>query len=310
MCEPRRRRSERLVQRQLSGRRRQQVVPTNDLLDRHRRVVDDDRQLISGHAVGAAQDEVVDAALPHRLDRAVDAVDEGDPFATSSEANHRRATGRSGARLDRSGGLRATGPGIAGAFVVAAMGRAGGAGHLGARAGAGIRASLGQQTLDRGVIVAAPLALSIREKGPAHVRAFVPVEAQPAQIVEQHRLAVGDDACGVQIFQPHHEGCAARARRQPRQQRRARVADVQPPGRAGCIATARSAAIDAVLDGHALLSLSTGSTLRSRRRPGALAPTTPSARRRTRTPPPAPSARAPAVRWRRPCPRSPADRRR
>ena len=56
----RRRQSEQLLQRDLPGRRREQVIAAHDVADAIRRVVDDHRQLVGVQAVGAAHDDVAD----------------------------------------------------------------------------------------------------------------------------------------------------------------------------------------------------------------------------------------------------------
>jgi hypothetical protein len=52
--------SECTVEQELSNGGRQQIVPSDDLVDLHRDVVDDHRQLIRRHAIGSAHDEVAD----------------------------------------------------------------------------------------------------------------------------------------------------------------------------------------------------------------------------------------------------------
>ena len=64
----------------------------------------------------------------------------------------------------------------------------------------------------------------------ADVRSLVPVEAEPAQVVELPRLGAGDDARPVEVLDPQDEPAARRARRQPGDERRGRRAQVEVAG--------------------------------------------------------------------------------
>jgi hypothetical protein len=66
-----------------------------------------------------------------------------------------------------------------------------------------------------------------------NVRSFVPLESQPAQVVEctlQHRLVA---ALSIRILDAQHETAATPARSEEIEQRRARIAQVETTARAG-----------------------------------------------------------------------------
>ena len=67
----------------------------------------------------------------------------------------------------------------------------------------------------------------------ADVRPLVPVEAEPAQILEDALLGLLGRALGVGVLDAEDERAVVAAREQPVEERRARVADVQLAGRAG-----------------------------------------------------------------------------
>ena len=76
-----------------------------------------------------------------------------------------------------------------------------------------------------------PLGLPVRAVRAADVGPFVPVEAQPSQVVEDAVLGFARRSLRVGVLDAQHERAAVAARQQPVEQRRARVADVQMSGR-------------------------------------------------------------------------------
>ena len=66
---------------------------------------------------------------------------------------------------------------------------------------------------------------------PAHVRAFGPIEAEPAQVVEGRRRILRPAAVAVEILDPHHEAGPGRAFGGAGE--RQRVPDVEEAGRRG-----------------------------------------------------------------------------
>jgi len=75
MTESRCRKTQRVIQEQLAHGRRQEVVAAHDLVDLHRGVVHDHRELIGGDPVRATHDEVADRSRVG-LDMAADEIDE------------------------------------------------------------------------------------------------------------------------------------------------------------------------------------------------------------------------------------------
>ena len=77
------------------------------------------------------------------------------------------------------------------------------------------------------------LGLAVRPARAADVGPFVPVEAEPAQVLENALLGLPGRALGVGVLDAQDEGAVVAAREQPVEERGARVADVQLPGGAG-----------------------------------------------------------------------------
>ena len=86
------------------------------------------------------------------------------------------------------------------------------------------------ETLGRGPVSVEPLRLEVRRVRPADVRAFVPVESQPAQAVEDARDHLVRRALDVGVLDPQDEHAAMAPRVQPVEERRAGAADVQVAG--------------------------------------------------------------------------------
>ena len=99
------------------------------------------------------------------------------------------------------------------------------------RAEAVVRAAARDEIARRLAIELEPLGLPVRRVRPADVRALVPVEAEPAQVVENRCLGLARRSLGVGVLDAQDERAAVAAREQPVEQRRARVADVQLAGR-------------------------------------------------------------------------------
>ena len=93
-----------------------------------------------------------------------------------------------------------------------------------------VRVAAGQQLVGVGRIEVQPLRLPIRPVRPLDVRPFVPVEPEPAQVVEDAGLRLTRRALDVGVLDPQDERAVLAVREQPVEERRARVADVQLTG--------------------------------------------------------------------------------
>src|SRR5215813_12923617 len=119
-----------------------------------------------------------------------------------------------------------------------------------AGAGTGINESLVAQCLPGSQIVRAPLALDVRRKRTARVRAFIPSEAQPAQVVVHglHEFRLGP--LKIQIFVAKDELAASFARSLMCDPESACVAKVQE----SCRRRSETAAIAAFSSQHSAFS--------------------------------------------------------
>ncbi len=182
-------RAQRAKEQYLTSRVGEVVVAADDVRDAHVTIVDDGREVVAGDAVGAHDDEVADGVGADD-DGTTDEVVDHDVATRDAEAQRRRlAAGEAALHLvRRQPEAAAVVPWRAtlGERRRAKLRKA----FLGAEAMVGVAG--GEQFVGGGSVAAEPLALAIRHARPAHVRALVPVEAEPAQI--------GEDGVLVAIF--------------------------------------------------------------------------------------------------------------
>ena len=119
------------------------------------------------------------------------------------------------------------GSGINRLVIVVRVRRAGGGLDVLARAGAGINEISGAQFFQRGAVKIHPLALVVRRKWPADVRAFAPFKTEPAQVFKHRVHKFHFEARGVQIFVAQNQIAAVRARAFLRGPERPRMAEMQ-----------------------------------------------------------------------------------
>src|SRR5207248_5288206 len=96
---------------------------------------------------------------------------------------------------------------------------------------ASIRNSGGEELLRGGAVNIDALRLPIRLVRPAVVRTFIPIESEPAQIVEHHRFRLARRSRLVGVFDANDERATVPLREKPVEDCRARAADVEIAGR-------------------------------------------------------------------------------
>src|SRR5581483_11477077 len=111
-------------------------------------------------------------------------------------------------------------------------------GDLDARAVAVIEHVLRREAGERILVACAPLRLTIRRRRPADVGPLVPVEPEPAEVVELSPLRAGDHARPVDVLDAQDESSARAARGEPRDERRRDRAEMEVAGRRRGEATA------------------------------------------------------------------------
>ena len=80
------------------------------------------------------------------------------------------------------------------------------------------------------VVVRGALGLTVGAVVAPGLNALVPLEAHPAEIVQDRLLGRLNRALAIRVFDPQNEGAVLSARQQPIEEGRARVADVQLAG--------------------------------------------------------------------------------
>ena len=168
-----------------------------------------------------------------------------------------------------------------------------------AAAGAGVGEAPRLQHGQRRLVHGSPLALAVGAGGAAAVGAFVPVEAEPAQVVQHPRLRAGHRARGVDVLHPQDEQALVARAVLAGQQGRAEIAGVQVAGGAGGVAShgavARHGCQD-VVAGHGGGAARGGGVRRPPRAPSAR-PCPPSHRRAGRRSPPRPRSSGRPTAW-------------
>jgi hypothetical protein len=101
------------------------------------------------------------------------------------------------------------------------------------RTEAEIRMAAVQQFIRVGRVEVKPFGLAIRPVQAADVGPLVPVEAEPPQILENAGFRLARRALGVGVLDAENERAVLAVRKQPVEQRRARVAHMEVAGGAG-----------------------------------------------------------------------------
>ena len=95
---------------------------------------------------------------------------------------------------------------------------------------AGIHGACCDQAVKVLPVDAAPPALHVRSVGTADIGPFVPVQSQPAEIVDDGLGATGPVARAIQVVHAQYEWRGRRSGAEPCQQRRAKVAEMEGTG--------------------------------------------------------------------------------
>ena len=208
---------------ELARRRRQQVLAADDVGDAHADVIERVREEVRRRPVGTEDDVVAQERVVPLDPAADDVVDRARAVGRHGQADDVRQPRRlaRGALLGRQApAAPRVDQGQAGRLAPLPLGCKL-VGRAVARVGGPVLDQLGR----RGRIEVEPLGLA--------VRAVVPVDPQPAE----HILGLGDRLlgrpCPVGVLEAQDHAAAGMARVEPVEEHRARVPDVEPPGRAG-----------------------------------------------------------------------------
>jgi hypothetical protein len=218
---------QRLVQRDLPRRRRQQILAAQHVGDLHQRVVDRIDQGVQRITTGAGDREVRHhAGGEGRL--AAHQINPGDVLVGHLEAQH----GLSAFGLER--GLLLRGE-VAVVVVVAQLGvtarRQVPGLDLFRRRVRLVNLARGKQFRDHVAVEVAALRLPVRLVGATDLGALVPVQPEPAQGVEDRVVALLAVARGIGVLDAEDEVAAGVARVRPVEERGADQADVRRAGR-------------------------------------------------------------------------------
>ena len=122
----------------------------------------------------------------------------------------------------------------------------------------GLEAAVGvagfEQEFDVGAVDFGAFGLAVGAEGTADVGAFVPLQAEPAQGVEDHLLGAGDEAGAVGVLDAQHKLAAALAGVEEVEQADVGRADMRVAGRRGCDADADGCGAGIAGDGHSCVN--------------------------------------------------------
>jgi hypothetical protein len=230
MGELRRGEAERLIEQQLPRRVRDVILAADHMRDLHQRIVDDHGEVVLRAAVGADDDGIADyLGVENHL--AADEIVELD----LDVVRHLEADDRPLAALDPQLRIRERNA-AAGAAVLRRLPR------REIRLPARLELLRGTEAVVRGAgvqqlvcvrrVEMQALGLPVRAMLAADVGPLVPVEAEPAQILEDAGLRLAGRSLGVGVLDPQDERAVLAVGEEPVEERRPRIADVELPGRA------------------------------------------------------------------------------
>ncbi len=195
--------------------------------DRHPVVVDDYGKVVGGHSVGPHDDKIAHG-FAFKPDRPADQVIKFDRCPGNLETAGRLPAGR-GQRFAFACAEIAAFPQVA-RHALGENQRLALLFQLFFRAVAGVRQVRVHQFFKVCLVEVQPLTLTVRAIAAADVRAFVPGEAQPFQVLQQTGL-VGRIAAGfIRVFNPKNEAAAFVPGEHPVEQSGARIAHMQLSG--------------------------------------------------------------------------------
>lgn len=221
MREGRRSASEELGEQDLARRRPEQVGSADRLGDAHRDVVDDYGELVGVDAVTTLQNEVAHLRGDVLRDRALESILEGNDLIRHTQSDRRRTLPFPRRESGVSAEARVPRP------FVFRMGRTRDPRDLGARAVAVVEEALLREVIEGRVVPVEPLRLTVRTEAPALLRALIPVEPEPPQVVELTLRRAVDDAGRIEILHPQDQRAGRLARAQPSDECRGRTPEMQ-----------------------------------------------------------------------------------
>ena len=233
--------AERFLERELRVRRLGEVVAAQDFGDPHRGVVHDARELVAG-AVGIARDrEVAERGA------VLDVASEHEVVERGNARRGAEAPDREPVRRKRRARFRPRREPVPAAAVVRerahglAVRRALGLFDVAPGADARVDESGRPEPVERVAIARPARGLDVWAAWSADVRALVPVESEPVQVLDRARGRAGLHLRVVEVFDAQDERSAARTDREPRKEERTGVSEMQRAGGGGRKPAARGA---------------------------------------------------------------------
>ena len=215
----------------LSGRVRQVLDGADDVRDREIVVVDGARQMIQTRAIGALHDVVL-LERPLEFDITPDEIVKGAHTVAGHTESDDRASALRFKRCRLSVGLGHPASAVEEPVLLALRRLAFGLNLFGGGIVA-VGVAGRHQPLHRRPIPIAPLRLVVGRIGPIGLGALVPVEAKPAEAVQNRPQCLDDVALGIGVVDPQQKLSAVPSGEQPVEQSSADAANVEIAGRAG-----------------------------------------------------------------------------
>jgi hypothetical protein len=212
----------------LAGGGLDEIGTANDFRDAHGRVIDDDGELIGGYVVATPDEEISEVSRSEKALRTEVLIMKLDGFAVGYAESPVHACRRCGG-LSGLAGARAAGSGIEGlvVFLLGLVRSLRGSLEILARTFAGIDCAGVKELLPCGEVRVAAQALRVGREGAAYVRAFLPFDAEPAQVFQHGLLEVGAGAMRVEVLVSKDKGAACGEAALIRGEEGARVAEME-----------------------------------------------------------------------------------
>ena len=227
--------AKRFVDLEVLGRARDPLFTADGVRNAHPRVIDDEREVVGRKAIGLERDEVVLERVLENDIAADDVMKDGLARGFHAEADGARLRAGSGGGLGGGDGAAAAvvarrlfGGGLSDAHRVEPFG--------GTEAAVG--GALRHQVAGGGLVHLETLRLNVRAVRASNVRAFVPIDTQPAKALVDSVHRGGDEAGLVGVFEAEEELPVVGAGHGPGEDGRADVPNVRVTGGGGCIAGA------------------------------------------------------------------------
>ena len=214
----------------LAWRARHEIVSADHLVHTHQIIIHDDRELIRVPSLVPRDDEVPAHARRFEANSSQKEVIPLDQPRRHTKSPRKRSVPK---RRCIAGATIRTRPRISGPFI-AHVRSARRACDISTRASTRINALALFEPLEHLFIRLGSLRLQVRSRRPTKVRSFIPIQPKPAKVFNRRLRSLDARPRSIQVFDPQDHSSAGMPRRQPGNQKCARMPQMKPPRRRRC----------------------------------------------------------------------------